>query len=75
MVSLWTVGMKEKINKFLCRRFGHVTDSVDVAIYMIEVNAINAPRLNPELKCQRCKKLLANERGHCLIAGWGEGMG
>lgn len=40
---------------WLCKLFGHKYSEIDILICNIELHAINADQLHPELRCQRCE--------------------
>lgn len=53
----------KRIMRLFCRAFGHNVEPIDGVIYLLEMTAINACRLNPELKCRRCGKALLDKHG------------
>lgn len=43
-----------KIKECFCKYFGHSFDNVELLMFDISKTAINANKLDPKIKCQRC---------------------
>lgn len=47
----------KKVKDWICKTFGHSFDNVEEVMFRIQIDAINAKNLKPELKCKRCKAI------------------
>jgi hypothetical protein len=45
---------KKILNEWLCKKFGHSEDPVDVLVFKIMCDALNREQLNPRVTCKRC---------------------
>jgi hypothetical protein len=55
LLSLDTEGSELEILKaWLCHRFGHRYDNLDLCVFTIKAYALNAADLNPSITCTRC---------------------
>jgi len=49
--------MIQKIKEFLCRKFGHDFNSVDMCFFRIQMDSIRlGDKVKPSIKCQRCNR-------------------
>ena len=46
-----------KIKKWFCKVFGHKFDLVEKIMFDIQLDALNADKLCPKIKCLRCERI------------------
>jgi hypothetical protein len=44
----------KRLKAWLCHRFGHRYDNLDLCVFTIKAYALNAADLNPSITCTRC---------------------
>lgn len=54
----------KKLNKWICKKFGHKFNDIEMLMFEIEAKAVNYEAFKDEtIQCKRCKALFGHKKG------------